>query len=207
MQIEPPRNAVESNGSLWAACSSQISFLVGLANLLVSAVFSVWIWDKLKLQIPDEPEHAATHLGELGLQVVTPIPVHKLRLSHYLKWVVPGKIASQLVEPKNQTPNRSTYWPVLPFNPCQNWFLEVQRGIIFAIKYFHIPRPVIFPWRRQEAFLLIPKCQKVQKTLSLSESGFVPPGSVSSYTEVVVFSLLFSTLLFCDWNYSLQEVP
>lgn len=30
----------------------------------------------------------------------------------------------------------------------------------------------------------------------------MPSGSVSSCTEVVVFSLLFSTLLFCDWNYS-----
>lgn len=53
----------------------------------------------------------------------------------------------------------------------------------------------------------MPKCQKVQKTLSFSGSGFVPPDSVSPCTEVVVSSLLFSTLLFCDWNYSLQEVP
>lgn len=49
MQIdhpEPPRTAAESNGSPWAGCSSQISVLVGLASLLVSAVFSMgWIWD------------------------------------------------------------------------------------------------------------------------------------------------------------------
>lgn len=78
----------------WVFIPNQFFGRAGKSVGLCCFLSGVNLRHKLKLQIPDEPEHAATHVGELGLQVVTPIPVHKHKLAPYLKQIVPCKIAS-----------------------------------------------------------------------------------------------------------------